>query len=165
MIKLISALILTVATFSAQAAPSYIEFETKEQCNEVWTGFHTKTQELGLTRIDHMGRQYFVKEGWVGQWEFGHGCNQIGNGKLTMEPIEEFNERMAGQFKINVKQPDEFWDSTAGTVTKVVIGVAIAAVLWKISAPMTKGCANTWNIAKDGSICGGRAASVRPGGK
>ena len=58
-----------------------------------------------------------------------------------------------------------FWDTGWGTTTKVVIGIVVLGALWKLSAPASKGCANPWNIAKDGSRCGLRSAASRPGGR
>jgi len=59
----------------------------------------------------------------------------------------------------------EFWDSGWGTAAKVAIVVVAGAALWKLSAATNVGCMLPSDIAKDGSRCGGRAASVRPGGK
>ena len=58
-----------------------------------------------------------------------------------------------------------FWDTTAGKVVTGILVVGIAVALIR-AFPIAGagGCKNTWDIAKDGSRCGGRAASVRPGG-
>jgi hypothetical protein len=67
---------------------------------------------------------------------------------------------------IKVEQAEtEFWDSGWGTAAKVAIVVVAGAALWKLSAATNVGCMLPSDIAKDGSRCGGRAASVRPGGK
>ena len=57
----------------------------------------------------------------------------------------------------------------SSTGCKVAVGVGVAALLaWGLSS-MSKSnysgnCQFEWQTAKDGSRCGGRAASVRPGG-
>ena len=61
------------------------------------------------------------------------------------------------------RQNDEEWSLGK----KLLVGAAViagAVLLWKYSAPLVGGCMNPSDIAKDGSRCGGRAASVRPGG-
>jgi hypothetical protein len=60
-----------------------------------------------------------------------------------------------------------FWDSTAGTVAKVAIGAVVVGALWKLTTPIAASgvCDFDWQIAKNGSRCGGRSAASRPGGK
>ena len=91
MIRLISTVVLAFTAFTAQAAQEHMEFKTAQDCQAVFTGFHTQTKELGLTRYDHQGQAYFVKDGYVGYWSAGNGCDQAA--KLTMEPVAEFKAR------------------------------------------------------------------------
>ena len=60
-----------------------------------------------------------------------------------------------------------FWDSNAGKVTKVVLVIGGAYLLFKSMGyhNQYKGpCLNPSDIARNGSVCGARAATVRPGG-
>lgn len=163
MIKLISTVILTLTALTAQAAQEHIEFKTQEECQAVWTGFHTQTKELGLTRYDHQGQSYFVKEGYIGYWSAGNGCNEAGNGKLTMEPVAEFKERMAAKNKVTAKADEPFCSSTT---CKFLVGTAAVVVLIAaVKSGASVGCVLPSDRASDGSRCGNRASSVRPGGR
>ena len=51
------------------------------------------------------------------------------------------------------------WQAWAATFGLIAVSVALA------KGGSSSGCANTWDTAKDGSRCGNRAASVRPGGR
>jgi hypothetical protein len=165
MIRLISTVILAFTAFTAQAAQEHIEFKTPAECQAVWTGFHTQTTELGLTRYEHQGQSYFVKDGYVGYWSAGNDCN--GAGKLTMEPVAEFKERMSAKNKAPATaKADEPFCST--TTCKVLVGtVAVVVTIAAIRALGTGsvGCVLPSDRASDGSRCGARASSVRPGGK
>ena len=64
-----------------------------------------------------------------------------------------------------VEEETSFWDSGWGTATKVLVA---GFLLYKLSKaiPISSGpCDYAWQTARDGSRCGNRAASVRPGGR
>jgi hypothetical protein len=56
------------------------------------------------------------------------------------------------------------WGKVAWVVGGALLIVLVGGAIAK-SGGSAGGCANTWDTAKDGSRCGNRAASVRPGGK
>ncbi len=59
-----------------------------------------------------------------------------------------------------------FWDSTAGKVVKwTAIALVGYAIIKALPAVGNVGCVLPTDRAKDGSLCGGRASSVRPGGR
>ena len=159
MIRLISTVVLAFTAFTAQAAQEHMEFKTVQDCQAVFTGFHTQTKELGLTRYDHQGQAYFVKDGYVGYWSTGNDCNQAA--KLTMEPVAEFRARFAAN---NKAQADEAFCSS--TACKVLVGtVAVVVLAAALKGGANVGCVLPSDRASDGSRCGNRASSVRPGGK
>jgi hypothetical protein len=159
MIRLISTVILAFTAFTAQAAQEHMEFKTAQDCQAVFTGFHTQTKELGLTRYDHQGQAYFVKDGYVGYWSTGNDCSQAA--KLTMEPVAEFKARFAAN---NKAQADEAFCSS--TACKVLVGtVAVVVLAAALKGGANVGCVLPSDRASDGSRCGNRASSVRPGGK
>jgi hypothetical protein len=163
MIKLISTVILALTAFTAQAAQEHIEFKTQQECQAVWTGFHTQTTELGLTRYDHQGQAYFVKEGYVGYWSAGNDCNQAG--KLTMEPVAEFKERMSATNKVTAKADEPFCSTTTCKVLVGTVAVVVTIAAIRALGGASVGCVLPSDRASDGSRCGNRASSVRPGGK
>ncbi len=78
------------------------------------------------------------------------------------------NATLAPKQETPVEEPkNQAFCSSTGC--KVAVGVGVAALLaWGLSS-MSKSnysgnCQFEWQTAKDGSRCGGRAASVRPGG-
>ena len=162
MIRLISTVVLAFTAFTAftaQAAQEHMEFKTAQDCQAVFTGFHTQTKELGLTRYDHQGQAYFVKDGYVGYWSAGNGCDQAA--KLTMEPVAEFKARFAAN---NKAQADEAFCSSM--TCKVLVGtVAVVVLIAAVKGGANVGCVLPSDRASDGSRCGNRASSVRPGGR
>ena len=66
----------------------------------------------------------------------------------------------------NAEVQTGFWDSTTGKVVKWVGITVLAVALFKAIGPVASGICNVpSDRARDGSRCGGRAASVRPGGR
>jgi hypothetical protein len=62
---------------------------------------------------------------------------------------------------------EDFWDTTAGKVVKwtlIVVGTAVAVKLVSGAIHAKGPCLTPTDRAANGSLCGGRAASVRPGG-
>ena len=163
--KTLIALILAIAALGVQAKEVH-NFETAEECTKVFNHFYgAGSGSNGFERHDFYGKSYFVKDGWVGNFEYSCYSGPYRNGTFVMQTREEFNEAMDGKYVIN--EPE----STASKVGKVALGVAAIVVVAYVGRAAFKalgtgtGCANTWNLASDGSRCGLRAASVRPGGK
>jgi hypothetical protein len=73
---------------------------------------------------------------------------------------------MPAQFQSNPETPKEglTWGKVAWAVGGAVLLVLVGGAIAK-GGGSAGGCANTWDTAKDGSRCGNRAASVRPGGR
>ena len=58
-----------------------------------------------------------------------------------------------------------FWDNPIVQILGVVLLIGVAVSLAKGGGGSANRCDYTWQTAKDGSKCGNRAASVRPGGR
>ena len=162
--KALIALILAITAITGHSKEVH-NFETYEECNKVFNHFYgAGSNNNGFERHNFYGYSYFVKDGWVGHFEYQCLSGPYRNGTFVVETREEFNERMQGKYVIN--EPE----STASKVGKVALGVAAIVAVAYVGRATFKalgsgtGCANTWNLASDGSRCGLRAASVRPGG-
>lgn len=163
--SIIAVLILAISATTAQAAVEKFPLNSPAACVKAYQELYVDGEKNGWERKTSEGKDVFVKDGYVGY--FASYAVDGSNCVLQSETVAEFQERISPKPMRAPKQEPEvsFWDTGWGTAAKVAITVAVGVALWKVSAPLSTGCANTWNIAKDGSKCGLRAASVRPGGK
>ena len=151
-----------ISVFNIANAKTEVNFETKEQCNEVWSLFYL--DKSGADRVDHWGKSYFVQNGKVGHFKRGCYDHSSMNGTFVVESLEEFNTRMDG--KVTIREV-----STAENLGKVAVGVAQLFLVANAGRAAFEalgagtGCSFSWQTAKDGSICGLRAANVRPSGQ
>ena len=87
--------------------------------------------------------------------------------KVTKSMVEDRAAKdFPGRAIDRIDGDESFWDTTTGTVVYVglaVVGIAAFIHLAGKLAPTGK-CNVPSDIAADGSRCGNRAASVRPGG-
>ena len=145
-------------------------------------------EEQGFYRYEIRGTQYFAKDGYIGY--LAQPCNTTSPNELRTETVAEFKQRMIAEglrreeiLPVNDRARQEFGrvqTSTnketqevadegfcSSTFCKVTVGViAVAALVYgsRKLGPVASGCTYSWQTAKDGSRCGGRAATVRPGG-
>ena len=85
---------------------------------------------------------------------------------MSLNDVDSARSRIVEVPNVPEKK-EEFCSSTA---CKVAVGVAVVAVLGyglsKLSVPAAVNpCVLPTDRARDGSLCGGRASSVRPGGR
>ena len=174
--KTLAALIVALAATGVQAKEVFT-IENPAQCAKAHEMLNV---DASFKQVDIKGQRHWIKDKHVGH--FSKPCTETGQGELYTESFEEFKQRYAG---INLaksdvvlvndtakaavavrKEEDEGFCSS--TTCKVVVGIGavilIGAAL-KAIGPASVGCMLPTDRAKDGSICGGRSAASRPGGK
>jgi hypothetical protein len=165
--SIITFLMLALVGTTSQAAVERFPLDNPAACVMAYTQLYVDGAKNGWERKSSDGKDVFIKDGYVGY--FASYAVDGSNCVLQSETLAEFQERITPRpvpRNPSREEPEvSFWDTGWGTVAKVAITIVVAKALWKVSAPLSTGCANTWDIAKDGSKCGLRAASVRPGGK
>jgi len=163
--SIIAFLILVISATTCQAAVEKFPLNSAAACVKAYQELYVDGEKNGWERKSSEGKDVFIKDGYVGY--FASYAVDGTNCVLQSETVAEFQERISPKPVKPSKQEPEvgFWDSGWGTVAKVAIVVVAGAALWKLSAPLSTGCANPWDIAKDGSKCGLRSAASRPGGK
>jgi hypothetical protein len=90
-----------------------------------------------------------------------------GTAYKSMESVQGQAARAVNNQTTSVAAPQKDEEWSLGK--KLLVGAAAVAglyFLWQWSAPASGGpCDFSWQTAADGSRCGGRAASIRPGGR
>ena len=156
MFKLITAVVLALTTFTAEAATENFTLGSKQACELAVKALFIDGAKDGWQRVDKGDESYFVKEGYVAFFTKYEENSCVLTSKLI-------SELPAPQTQVERKEVG-FWDSGWGTAIKVI---ALGAIMYKLSAPLAGSgiCDFDWQIAKDGSRCGKRSAASRPGGK
>jgi len=173
--KTLAALIVALAATGVQAKEVFT-IENPAQCAKAHEMLNV---DASFKQVDIKGQRHWIKDKHVGH--FSKPCTETGQGELYTESFEEFKQRYAGinlakedvilvndsaKNAVKVAEADEGFCSS--TFCKVAVGaVAVAALIYGIRqlGPASIGCLVPSDRAKDGSRCGARAASVRPGGK
>jgi hypothetical protein len=173
--KTLAALIVALAATGVQAKEVFT-IENPAQCAKAHEMLNV---DASFKQVDIKGQRFYIKDKHVGH--FSKPCTETGQGELYTESFEEFKQRYAGinltkedvvlvndSAKAAVKTVEADESFCSSTFCKVAVGaVVVAALIYGIRqlGPASIGCMVPSDIAKDGSRCGGRAASVRPGGK
>jgi hypothetical protein len=158
--KMVAGLIVMAMSLNGFAAQT-LELNNFKDCDEGYRWLYVDTVKNGLKEHTINDTKYFFKNDKVLHF-VGQACYE-GQGKIVVESLEEFNARQPKEAALKSKEErsSESWSMWWAVAGLVLLGGALAAT----SKGSSGGCANTWDTAKDGSNCGGRAASVRPGGR
>ena len=160
--KIIIALIIlstSIQAFAAQYAVYDVYFRFNDGSAHLYTNF--PDSENGLAVLATQIKQDFPQRD----------LREIADAQMvpagSSPPDGYAFKSTKGQAPQPQQQETSFWDSSSGKLVKMVLvvgGLVWVGHLIAKGGGSAGGCANPWDIAKDGSRCGGRAASVRPGG-
>lgn len=165
--KALIALVLMITTFSAQAAENF-PLNTRQACELVIQELYVDGAAKGWKRFDQGDRSYFVKDGYVGY--FSQYDHQNGRCVLTSETVQEFQDRNQPKSQpVSHAAAREDEGFCSSTFCKVAVGVGVIALtiygIKALGVANPNPCVLASDRARDGSLCGGRASSVRPGGR
>ncbi len=172
--KALVTLIVALAATGVQAKEVFT-IENSAQCTKAHEMLNA---DASFKQVDIKGQRFYIKDKHIGH--FSKPCTETGQGELYTETVEEFKQRMAGQritradvvlvndsakAAVRKEEDEGFCSSTLCKVTVGIGAVILIGAAIKAIGPASAGCVLASDRARDGSICGGRASSVRPGGR